>query len=124
MSLVLVLAAGAFALPALGDDVPSKPKEPAKAKDPLRRVVHSIEIATHSKEPFGGAVTLKLAEGDGPMLTFYWGGQCKKTKITTARLDLLSEAMHRGWPVEIPSFPIKHNDRIHMCMRSIRVLRD
>jgi len=58
------------------------------------------------------------------MLTYYWGGQCKSTRLSSARITLLFEAMRRKMAVEIPSRPIRYAGRVHMCMRSVRVLAD
>ena len=97
------------------------PTEPPR----LKRVVHSIEVAVSSKEPFSGAVTLRLIGArESSMLTFYWGGKCKKTSMTPSRLELLRSAMEHGYAVELPSQPLAYNDRIYMCIRSVRVLKE
>src|SRR5262245_5590602 len=97
------------------------PTEPPR----LKRVVHSIEVAVSSKEPFKGAVTLRLIGArESSMLTFYWGGKCKKTSMTSSRLELLRTAMEHGYAVELPSEPLAYNDRIYMCIRSVRVLKE
>jgi hypothetical protein len=102
-------------------------KAPPEAEKPskVKRVIHSIELAVSSKEPFDGAVTLKLVGAkESSMLTYYWGGKCKKTGMPPSRLQLLTQAMERGYAVEIPSQPLAYNDRIYMCIRSVRILSE
>ena len=102
---------------------PTKPR-PKKSKK-LKRVVHSVELATSKKAKFSGNVTLRItSDHKGSDLTFYWGGKCKGTKVSKSRLDLMYTAMKEGYAVEIPAFPIKYKDRVIMCMQSIRVINE
>jgi hypothetical protein len=125
-SIPLLMACALFAMAAGGTvfaaDESKAPGEPDKK---LKRVVHSIELAVNSKEPFSGAVTLKLVGGkESSMLTYYWGGKCKKTSMPPSRIELLQEAMKQGYAVEIPSSPLAYGDRIYMCIRSLRIIKD
>lgn len=124
---VLGIGVAGGALAQKGDDPPPPLPPPAPAKKPakLKRVIHSIELATSKKAKFSGNVTLRIASNhEGPDLTYYWGGKCKKTKVSSSRLDLMALAMKEGWAVEIPAVPIKYKDRIVMCMQSVRVIKD
>ncbi|MBW2454006.1 MAG: hypothetical protein JRI68_05835 [Deltaproteobacteria bacterium] len=100
------------------------PKTAKKAAPKVKRVIQSIELAVAKKEPFRGAVTVKLVGQKGPMLSYYWGGKCKGTKLSNAQVALLYRAMKDQLAVEIPSYPIKHQDRIYMCMRSVRIINE
>jgi hypothetical protein len=101
-------------------------EEPKSPPDKWRRVVHAIEVSISKREPFGGRLVLRMAAKDSqePMLSYWWGGKCKGTEMTASRMALVVEAMKNGWAVEVPGFPIKHEDSIYMCMSSIRVLAD
>ncbi len=100
---------------------PHAPSQPAK----LKRVIHSLELSTSKKARFSGNVTLRIASGhEGPDLHYYWGGKCKGTKVSATRLDIMMKAMKQGYAVEIPAFPIKYQDRILMCMQSIRISKE
>ena len=119
------LAAMLFVQPthAQDKDKKDKTKQPKDAKK-VRRVVYSVELATHKKAKFSGKVTLAVAPPHrGPALEYYWGGKCKQTRLSSTRLELLYEAMKHGYAVEIPSKPIKYDGRIHMCMTALRVYR-
>jgi hypothetical protein len=119
--LSLGIAGGALAR---GDD-PPPPVPPAPKAKPkkLKRVIHSIEMATSKKAKFTGSVTLRIVSGhEGPDLTFYWGGKCKGTKVSRSRIEMMLSAMKEGYAVEIPAFPIKYEQRIVMCMKSLRII--
>ena len=106
---VATVALGAFtASTAFGDDpLKSRPQPPAPApaeKKAFKRVIHSIELATSKKEKFSGSVTLRIASGHaGRDLKYHWGGKCKGTKVSSARLGLMMRAMEKGLAVEIPA---------------------
>ena len=107
------------------DDVVGAGENPKKtpASAP-KRVIHSIEFAANQREPFDGAITLKLAGGaKRSMITYYWGGKCKGTKLSAARIAILLDAMDKGHAVEIPSKPIRFHKRIYMCVRSFRIIK-
>lgn len=123
---VMCVAVAGGALAQKGDDPPPPlpPAQPKKSKK-FKRVIHAIELATSKKAKFSGNVTLRIAsDHKGPDITYYWGGKCKKTKVSTSRLDLMMMAMKEGWAVEIPAVPIKYKDRIVMCMQSVRVIKE
>ncbi len=114
--LALALVSSPAPLAAQSDD---KPKA-----QPVRRLVQSIELAAHKKYTFAGRVTLRVAPpNEGAPLEYYWGGKCKGSKMTASKLELLYLAMREGYAVEIPSEPIEHDDRIHMCVKAIRVIK-
>ena len=123
----LALAVGVtFAIVPAAAEPPAKAPADAtkKAAPKVKRVIQAIELAAAKKEPFRGAVTVKLVGQKGPMLSYYWGGKCKGTKLNSAQVSLLYRAMKDQLAVEIPSYPIKYQDRIYMCMRSVRLLNE
>jgi hypothetical protein len=105
-------------------------KEPSAEQAPPKRgaepapkwVVQSIEVSTKKSNPFGGRVILQRVPGKATdLLSYYWGGKCRKTKVPPSRLALLTKAMVEGYAVQIPAFPIKYGNSVIMCMQSIRV---
>jgi hypothetical protein len=95
------------------------------AANKWKRVIHAIEMSTSKREAFGGRLVVRLeSDANEPMLSYYWGGKCKGTELQASRIQLVLEAMKSGWSVEVMGFPIKHEDRITMCMQSIRVLAE
>jgi hypothetical protein len=118
LAIALVLTTTRFAH---GDDKPAEP--PPKHSEP-RRLLHAIDLSAHKDEDFDGRLTLRLAPPHtGPDIDYYWGGECKGSKLTTSRISALLEAMNRGYAIEVPSTPIKHEGRVHMCIRSIRIIK-
>jgi len=131
VALACVAIALLSAKPATADDAP-KDDAPTdkvvdawdKKKPPARRVIHAIEFAASSREPLGGAITLRMMGGSkGQKITYYWGGKCKGTKLSAARIAILIDAMDKGYAVEIPSKPIRYRKRISMCVRSFRIIK-
>ena len=131
LKLVGVLAvAGSALLWSPTQAAASEAKEPA-AEQPAPKqdsppaakwVVQSIEVSTKKSNPFGGRVTLRLVAGKATdILSYYWGGKCRKTKVPPSRLALLTKAMEEGYAVQIPAHPIKYGNSVIMCMQSIRV---
>lgn len=117
MGLLLALAVSGPSMS--GAQTDDKPKA-----EPVRRVVHAIELAAHKKYTFAGRITLRVAPpNSGALLDYHWGGKCKGSKMTASKLELLYLAMREGYAVEIPSEPIQHDDRIYMCVKAIRVIR-
>jgi hypothetical protein len=100
------------------------PKAAKKGTAKVKRVIQSIEVAAAKKEPFRGALTVKLIGQQGPMLSYYWGGKCKGTKLSNSQVGLLYQAMKDQLAIEIPSYPIKYQSRIYMCMRSVRIINE
>lgn len=118
----LSVGLGGAALAQQGDE---PPPVPAPAPKKIKRVIHSIELATSKKAQFTGNVALRItSKHEGPDLTYYWGGKCKGTKVSTSRLDMMMTAMKERYAVEISAFPIEYSDRIVMCMQSIRILNE
>jgi len=99
-----------------------KPEEPPLHK----RVIHAIEIDTKSKKSFSGRITLRFAhpKARGHRLQYHWGGRCKKTKMTMPRVALLMEAMRLQMGVEITAKPMRHSNRIVMCMSRFRIVNE
>jgi len=125
LALALLVGAASIIVPATADPPADKPPTAAKKAPPkVKRVIQSIELAAAKKEPFRGAVTVKLVGRKGPMLSYYWGGKCKGTKLSSSQVALLYRAMKDELAVEIPSYPIKYADRIYMCMRSVRIINE
>ena len=112
-----VAQAGDRAAPRGEEAEPGRPS-PKQAK----WVVHSVELSTKKKNPFDGRVVLKSQGGNSQSyLSYYWGGQCKGTRLLRSRLDLLLLAMQKGYGVAIPAFPIRYENAVVMCMQSVRV---
>ncbi|RLB64841.1 MAG: hypothetical protein DRI90_03585 [Deltaproteobacteria bacterium] len=125
IALALLAVLTLVILPAAADPpAGTPPKTEKKGPTKVKRVIQSIELAAAKKEPFRGALTVKLIGQQGPMLSYYWGGKCKGTKLSSSQVALLYRAMKDQLAVEIPSYPIKHQSRIYMCMRSIRIINE
>ena len=124
---VLSVGIAGAALAQKGDPPPPIPPAPAPQtkKGKLKRVIFAIELATSKKAKFTGNVTLRIAsDHKGPDLTYYWGGKCKGTKVSSTRLDFMMKAMKEGFAVEIPAAPIEYDGRIVMCMQSLRIINE
>jgi hypothetical protein len=110
-------AAGAANEPA-AENAPTKKERPPAAK----WIVQSIEVSTKKGNPFGGRVILQRVPGQATdLLSYYWGGKCRQTKVPPSRLALLTKAMDEGYSVQIPAYPIQYGNSVIMCMQSIRV---
>ncbi|MBW2528728.1 MAG: hypothetical protein JRI23_31425, partial [Deltaproteobacteria bacterium] len=113
---------------AAGEAGPSESDESSggkSAKTNPKWVVQAIEVSTRKKNPFGGRVMLRRVPGKPTdVLTYYWGGKCRGTRVPPSRLALLTEAMDKGYSVQIPAFPIQYENSVIMCMQSIRVISE
>ena len=116
-----------FAPNATAQPSPGSKSETAKAKPQpkIKRIVQSLELVARKKSRFDGLVTLRLVgEKRGRDLHYYWGGQCKKSRLKTAHIQMLMTAMQQRLAVEIPSYPQKLDRTVVNCIRSVRIVAD
>lgn len=96
---------------------PDKPKAPPEPKPPeTEKGKPKAPEPTKPPEPEKARPAPR-----GPVLAYYWGGQCKQTEVPPSRLALLTQAMKEGWAVEVQAFPIEYQRSVVMCMQSFAV---